>query len=145
MSKTRLFESSSVKNMAFKAPPDPPKALPRASRTDPDVHSLRFPPELSHDVFSTFVGQPHAKPHFLRVFLEGIFPKIVSKVCVLYGAVMKKSKTLHQSVARVTSAAKTEGNARSGTHPRILRIPRIRCQEPRLGTTLPRAPGARMT
>jgi len=32
-----------------------------------------------------------------------------------------------------------------GTHPRIRRIRRIKCQEPRLGTCLPRAPGVRMT
>ena len=49
-------------------------------------------PELSSNVFSTFVGTSQAKPYFLRAFLEGRRPKMVSEVGVLYGAVMKKSK-----------------------------------------------------
>jgi len=47
----------------------------------------------------------------------------------------------------LSSTVKNREFARFGTHlriPQILRIPRIRCQEPQLGTTLPRAPGARM-
>ena len=48
--------------------------------------------ELSHDVFSTFVGQLHLKPLLLRAFLEGNPSEMLSKVGVIDGAVMKKSK-----------------------------------------------------
>ncbi len=60
----------------------------------------------------------------------------------LYTAI---KKTWHRSVTRVTFAVKNYEFAQFGTHPRIPRILRIKCQEPRLGTDLPRAPGARMT
>ena len=137
--------------MTFKAPPDPPKALPRASRTDPDVHSLRLPPELSLDVFFYyfFLGQPHAKPHFLRAFLEGICPKIVSKVCVLDGAVMNKSKK-HCTGASPKSPSTVKSTNLPDLEfirgfPGSRRIPRIRCQELLLEPPLPHAPGARMT
>ena len=72
--------------------PGPPRAPPELPRADPDLLSLPMPPELSSNVFSTFVGTSQAKPYFLRAFLEGRRPKMVSEVGVLYGAVMKKSK-----------------------------------------------------
>ena len=60
--------------------------------------------------FSTFSGTSNAKPYFLRPYLEGDLSEMVSKLGVLDGAVMKKSKNkLHRSVTRVTSAVKTEG------------------------------------
>ena len=51
----------------------------------------------------------------------------------------------------LSSTAPAHQNKQNGIHPRIQRInripiiPRIRCQEPRLGASLPHAPGARMT
>ncbi len=58
--------------------------------------------------------------------------------------VHEKEKTTHCTGVSPESPSTVNKNnefARFGTHPRI---PQIRCQEPRLGTTLPRAPGARM-
>ncbi len=49
------------------------------------------------------------------------------------------------STVKTTSLSHLELIRGSRSIHRIHRIPRIRCQEPRLGTTLPRVPGARMT
>ena len=134
---------------------DPPKLsqhLPGAPRADPDLYSLPVPPELSPHVFSTSVGTSQAKPYFLRAFWEVCFPKMVSKVYVLDEAVMKKSKKHN---ARATSCsfllacasilAKMEFIRGSRGSTGSSGIPIIRWQEPRLGPSLPRAPGARMT
>ena len=51
-------------------------------------------PELSHDVFSIFLGTPHTVSYFLRRFLEGDLSEMVSKVYLLDGAVIQKSKNI---------------------------------------------------
>ena len=72
--------------------------------------------------------------------------EMLSKVSVLDGAVMKKSKKHHAGASPESpSTVKNNKFEPFGIHPRIQRIQRIRCQDPRLGTTLPRAPGVRMT
>ena len=73
-----------------------PRGLPDLSQSLPElprgVRTLRLPPELSHDVFLTFVGTSYAKPSLLRAFLEGIRQKNVSKVGVIERRGLKKSK-----------------------------------------------------
>ncbi len=38
------------------------QTFPELPGADPDVHSLRLPPELSPDIFSTLLGTSHAEP-----------------------------------------------------------------------------------
>ena len=126
--------------------PGPPRALPEPPTAGPELPRAI---ELSHDVFSTFVGQLHLKPLLLRAFLEGNPSEMLSKVGVIDGAVMKKSKK-HCTGASPESPSIVKHNKFEpfGIHPRIQRIRRIRrirCQELRLGPSLPRAPGVRMT
>ena len=102
--------------------------------------------ELSHDVFSTFVGTSHAVSYFLRRFLEGDLSESVSKVYLLDGAVMKKSKKHHAGAPHDRFFKdRFERNHRLGIHPRIKRIPALWCHQVRPGAYLPHAPGVRMT
>ena len=82
-------------NRASQSSSRPSQSSPRAEppRADPDLHSLLVPPELSPDVLSTFSGTSATESYFLRPYLEGDLSDMVSKLCVLDGAVMKKSKT----------------------------------------------------
>ncbi len=75
--------------------------------------------ELSPDVCSTCLGMSHAKPYLLRPFLEGDPSEMVLKVCVLDGAVMKKStKTLRESDVGLSSHAPASQIKLFGTRPR---------------------------
>ena len=71
---------------------------------------------------------------------------LAPKPGVSYESVMKKAKK-HCTGASPASPSIVKHNKFEpfGIHPRNQRIPPIRCQEPRLGTTLPHAPGDRMT
>ena len=75
-----------------------PQGLPELRHTLPELTQastgLPVSPELSHDVFSTFLGTSHAVSYFLRRLLEGDLSEMVSKVYLLDGAVMKKSKNI---------------------------------------------------
>ena len=101
--------------------------------------------ELSRDVFLTFSGMSQAESYFLRRFLDGNCPKSSSKLYVLAERGMKKwKKHCTGATPESPSMVKFNKNARFGIHPRNPRNPRnprIRCQEPRLGTTLPTRAG----
>ncbi len=55
-----------------------------------------------------------------------------------------KTRCVSREGSVLSSTVKNINLEQFGTHPWIHRIPPIRCQEPQLGTTLPRAPGAKM-
>ena len=63
---------------------------PEAPGADPDVHSLRFPPELSPDMFLTFFSDVSCETTGFETISEGTRPKIVLEVCVLHEAAMNK-------------------------------------------------------
>ena len=108
-------------------------------------------PERSHDTFSICSGMSHTESYFLRALVDGLYPDMVSKVGVLDGAVLKKPGKRHRSATMLSSTVPAHQLKPNGIHPRIPliprtpRIPAIRCQELRLGPSLPHAPGARMT
>ena len=62
------------------------QSRPQLAQSFPEPSSYRM------TFFSTFVGQLHLKPLLLRAFLEGNPSEMLSKVGVIDGAVMKKSK-----------------------------------------------------
>ena len=126
--------------------PELPQRPPDHPGADTNVLSLRLPPKLSPDVFSTFWGTSHAKPSVLRRFLEGNCLKMVSKPSISHETSLKKSKKHN---ARATSGSFLLACATNlndfGTQPLEPLEPRNRFHGPLLRPSLPHAPGVRMT
>ena len=82
--------------------PELPQRPPYHPGADPNDISLRLPPKLSPDVFSTFWGTSHAKPSVSRRFLEGNCLTMVPKPSISHETSLKKSKKHN---ARATSGS----------------------------------------
>ncbi len=104
---------------------------------------------LRCNVMLTFSYPSHLKHLVLIVFLEDCLPEMLSKLGGLDERGMKVKKNIAPECQPSHFCCKKQmENVRSGTHPRILRIPqipRIRWHDPLPGPPLPHALGARMT
>ena len=125
--------------------PPPPRQEPQRLTSSGLTQRRRSYGATFLDFFTT---APCKTPTFESISGRRSFENALRSRCYRRSCPRKVKKTLHRSVTESPSTDIYINLEPFGTHPRIYRIhpiPPISCQEPRLRSTLPRAPGARMT